>query len=167
LLPLIGVIASDNTAIIKLHVTASHYANVIENIFPIYFQPNHYHVINGGRNVTKGLLERRFAHVCYAGGLAGGVRVMHYASENLTPLTLELGGKSPVVVTSKADIALAAKLIAWGKFTSAGQVCVAPDYALVQYEVLPEFIGMLKLVSCETGSSISFRLTFGPRQLMQ
>lgn len=145
---------------------ASHYADLITRIFPKYLQPKHYQVLIGGNGTTKGLIERRFAHICFAGGLAAGVQIARLASESLTPFTLELGGKSPAVVTNKADIALAAKLIAWGKFINAGQVCVAPDYALVHYEVLAEFIGMLKMVSCKTGSQTPFLLTVCPRQLI-
>jgi hypothetical protein len=83
----------------------------------------------------------------YTGAGPVGSIVMAAASKFLTPVTLELGGKSPVIVTAKADIALAAKRIAWGKFFNAGQTCMCPDYALVEESVMPEFLEQLKLVS--------------------
>lgn len=89
----------------------------------------------------------------YTGAGPVGSIVMAAASKFLTPVTLELGGKSPVIVTAKADIALAAKRIAWGKFFNAGQTCMCPDYALVEESVMPEFLEQLKLVSSYPQSS--------------
>lgn len=93
------------------------------------------------------LLQHPYGHIMYTGAGPVGSIVMAAASKFLTPVTLELGGKSPVIVTAKADITLAAKRIAWGKFFNAGQTCMCPDYALVEESVMPEFLEQLKLVS--------------------
>ena len=97
--------------------------------------------------VVTALLHHPYGHILYTGAGPVGSIVMAAAAKNLTPVTLELGGKSPVIVTAKADIALAAKRIAWGKFFNAGQTCMCPDYALVEESVMPKFLEQLKLVS--------------------
>jgi Aldehyde dehydrogenase family len=101
------------------------------------------------------LLQHSYGHIIYTGAGPVGSIVMAAASKFLTPVTLELGGKSPVIVTAKADIALAAKRIAWGKFFNAGQTCMCPDYALVEESVVPEFLEQLKLVSYSQSSQVT------------
>lgn len=119
---------------------------LIAELVPKYLDQSCYRVVNGGKEVVTELLKLQYDHICYTGGAAVGKIVMKAAAEFLTPVTLELGGKSPVIVSKNANLKLAAKRIAWGKFACAGQTCVAPDYALVEEEVLMEFLGCLKQV---------------------
>ncbi|KAH8648356.1 aldehyde dehydrogenase [Tricladium varicosporioides] len=142
--PFLGVIASGNTGIMKPSELAPRTAMLMAELVPKYLDQSCYRVINGGEEVVTELLKLQYDHILYTGGGAVGKIVMKAAAEFLTPVTLELGGKSPVIVSRKADLKLAAKRIAWGKFACAGQTCVAPDYALVEEEVLVEFLECLK-----------------------
>jgi acyl-CoA reductase-like NAD-dependent aldehyde dehydrogenase len=108
--------------------------------------PECFQFVNGDKDVVTELLEHPFGHIIYTGNGQIGSIVMAAAAKHLTPVTLELGGKSPVIVSNKANIALAAKRISWGKFFNAGQTCMCPDYALVQGDVLPQFLEELKKV---------------------
>jgi len=103
-------------------------------------------VVTGDKEVVTKLLEYPFGHIMFTGGTHIGKIVMAAAAKHLTPVTLELGGKSPVIVSDKAKVELAAKRIAWGKYVNAGQTCIAPDYALVQETALPVFVESLKKV---------------------
>jgi acyl-CoA reductase-like NAD-dependent aldehyde dehydrogenase len=116
-------------------------------LLPQYLNSSCFRIVNGAVEVVTALLQHPYGHIIYTGAGPVGSIVMAAASKFLTPVTLELGGKSPVIVTAKADIALAAKRIAWGKFFNAGQTCMCPDYALVEESVMPEFLGRLRLVS--------------------
>lgn len=118
-------------------------AMVLAKLVPKYLDQTCYRVINGGVETVTELLKLQYDHICYTGGAVVGKIVMKAAAEYLTLVTLELGGKPPVIVTKNANIKLAAKRIAWGKFACAGQTCVAPDYALVEAEVLPKFLESL------------------------
>lgn len=144
--PFLGVIASGNTGIMKPSELAPATAMLITSLVPKYLDQSCYRVINGGEPVVTELLKMQYDHICYTGGATVGKIVMKAAAEFLTPVTLELGGKSPVIVSKKADIKLAAKRIAWGKFACAGQTCVAPDYALVEEEVIEEFLEAMKTI---------------------
>jgi acyl-CoA reductase-like NAD-dependent aldehyde dehydrogenase len=95
------------------------------------------------------LLKHPFDHILFTGSGRVGKIVMAAAAKHLTPVTLELGGKNPVIVSEKANVKLAAKRILWGKFAAAGQTCIAPDYALVHESVAQEFVEALKNVSCD------------------
>ncbi|HOU83736.1 MAG TPA: aldehyde dehydrogenase [Spirochaetota bacterium] len=129
--PLIGAVAAGNCAVIKPSELSPNTSAIIAEIIAESFAPGHVCVINGGREVSEALLDEKFDYIFYTGGEAVGKIVMRKASENLTPVTLELGGKSPCIVDKTADIDLSAKRIVWGKFLNAGQTCVAPDYILV------------------------------------
>lgn len=124
-------------------------ASALALLVPRYLDTTCYAVVNGGVAVTTGLLKLRYDHILYTGGPAVAKIVMQAAAEHLTPVTLELGGKSPVIVSKNADLKLAAKRVAWGKFACAGQTCVAPDYALVEESVLESFVESLKEVTQE------------------
>ena len=115
-------------------------------LIPQYLDPTCFKVVNGGKEAVQEMLEHPFGHIMYTGGGVVGSIVMRAAAKHLTPVTLELGGKSPAIVSDKANIELAAKRIAWGKFVNSGQTCVAPDYALVQEDVMPEFLNEMKKV---------------------
>ncbi|HOD11097.1 MAG TPA: aldehyde dehydrogenase family protein, partial [Flavobacterium sp.] len=108
------------------------------------FDTNHVEVIEGGIDVSEKLLSQRWDYIFFTGSVAVGKVVAKAAAENLTPVTLELGGKNPCVIDETANIRLAAKRIVWGKFLNAGQTCIAPDYLLVHKKIKPQFIEYLK-----------------------
>ena len=132
---------------------APYSAQLLTKLLPQYLDNSCFRIVNGAVEVVTALLQHPYGHIMYTGAGSVGSIVMAAASKFLTPVTLELGGKSPVIVTAKADIALAAKRIAWGKFFNAGQTCMCPDYALVEESVIPEFLEQLKLVSTYSLSS--------------
>ncbi len=136
--PLIGAVAAGNCAVIKPSELSPNTSEIIAEIIAESFMPGHVCVVNGGREVSEALLDEKFDYIFYTGGENVGKIVMRKASENLTPVTLELGGKSPCIVDKTADIDLSAKRIVWGKFLNAGQTCVAPDYILVDESVSEE-----------------------------
>lgn len=143
LIPLVGAIAGGNTAIIKVSELAPKVGEVIKQIVTECFPKEYVAVEMGGVKETEALLAEPFDKIFFTGSTKVGKVVMASASKNLTPVTLELGGKSPVIVTQNADLKLAAKRIAWGKILNAGQTCVAPDYVFVATEVKDLFIELL------------------------
>ena len=138
--PLIGAISGGNTVILKPSEYAPATGKVIEKIISEAFPPYYITVITGGRKENALLLDEKFDYIFFTGSSNVGKIVMEAASRNLTPVTLELGGKSPVIVDETANIRLAARRIAFGKVTNAGQTCVAPDYLLVHSKVRDKFI---------------------------
>lgn len=138
--PLIGAMAAGNCAIVKPAQYSSHTSAVIDRLIRENFDESYIAVIQGGRDVNKTLLEEKFDYIFFTGSVAVGKIVMEAASKYLTPVTLELGGKSPCIVDETADIDLTAKRIVWGKFLNAGQTCVAPDYILVNRKVKEELV---------------------------
>lgn len=142
--PLLGAISAGNCAIIKPSEIASHSAKIIEKIIQETFDEKYIAVVQGGVETTQALLKLPFDHIFFTGSVAVGKIVMRAASENLTPITLELGGKSPCIVDETADIKLAAKRIIWGKMLNAGQTCVAPDYVLVHQNQAKKLIKALE-----------------------
>jgi aldehyde dehydrogenase (NAD+) len=131
ILPLVGAIAAGNCAIVKPSEVAANTSRVIAELLPQYLDREFYAVVEGGVPETTALLEEKFDHIFYTGNGTIGRVVMAAAAKHLTPVTLELGGKSPVIVDASADLDVAARRIVWGKFFNAGQTCVAPDYVLV------------------------------------
>lgn len=144
LLPLAGALAAGNTVVIKPSEDAPATSALLEAMLGEIFRPDYVAVVQGGRDVGEAVLEKRFDYIFFTGGPAVGRIVMEAASRHLTPVTLELGGKSPCIVDRTADLALAARRIAFGKFLNSGQTCVAPDYLLVQEEVKEELMGLIK-----------------------
>ncbi len=142
--PLIGAVSAGNCAVVKLSPSAAASAGVIEKIISETFPEHYICALQGGKEVMNELLEERFDHIFYTGGSAFGKTVMQAASRNLTPVTLELGGKSPCIVDKDADINIAARRIGWGKFLNAGQTCVAPDYILIHKSVKTKFEAALQ-----------------------
>ncbi len=142
--PLVGAIAAGNTAIVKPSEMAPHTSAMIAGLLKDVFDPAHVAVIEGGIDVNQVLLKMRFDLIFFTGSPLVGKLVMRAAAEHLTPVVLELGGKSPCFVDQDANLPLAAKRIAWGKFLNAGQTCVAPDYLLVHRSVRVEFVEELK-----------------------
>ena len=141
--PLVGAIAAGNTAIVKPSEVTPKTSALIAQALPEYLDPDAFAVVEGGVGETTALLEQRFDHIFYTGNGVVGRIVMAAAAKHLTPVTLELGGKSPAIVDRRANVRIAARRIAWGKWTNAGQTCVAPDYVLVDDAVKDQFLAEL------------------------
>ena len=144
MLPLIDCIAAGNTAIVKPSASAPATAAVVQEVIEDAFLPEHAACLTGGREEHAGLFAEDFDFIFFTGGKKTGREVAAAAAKNLTPCLLELGGKSPCVVRKDADIRLAARRIAFGKFLNAGQTCVAPDYVLVHPAVRAPFVAALE-----------------------
>lgn len=143
--PLIGAISAGNTAIIKPSENSRNIALLLEKLINENFPKGYLRVVNplGGKETVSLLLDKPFDYIFFTGSVRVGKLVMQKAAQHLTPVTLELGGKSPCIVDSDAKLKLAAKRIVWGKFLNAGQTCVAPDYLCVHKSVKDE---LLKLI---------------------
>jgi len=148
-LPLIGAIAAGNCAIVKPSEIASHTSKVIAELIQTSFEPEFIAAIEGGIETSQLLLEQKFDHIFFTGGTAVGKIVMAAAAKHLTPVTLELGGKSPCIVDRDCDLNYAAHKIVWGKFFNAGQTCIAPDYVLVERSRKADLIMAMKAVILE------------------
>ena len=142
--PLIGAIAAGNTVVLKPSNKSSNTSKVLTKLLEENFPKELISVVNGGRAANTSLLDQKFDYIFFTGSVPVGKIVMEAASKNLTPVTLELGGKSPCIVDETADLKLTAKRIVWGKFLNAGQTCVAPDYLYVHKSVKNELIKHLK-----------------------
>ena len=142
--PLIGAVAAGNCCVVKPSAYSPATSAVIREIVSAAFPPEHVAVVEGGRAENQALLDQTFDYIFFTGGVAVGREVMAKAAAHLTPVTLELGGKSPCIVDRTAKLDLAAKRLVFGKLLNCGQTCVAPDYLLIQREVKEEFLGHLK-----------------------
>jgi aldehyde dehydrogenase (NAD+) len=138
--PLVGAISSGCCAVLKPSPYTPNVAKVMEEMLADTFDTNYVATIQGGREVNQMLLEQRFDIIFFTGSPALGKIVMKAASQYLTPVVLELGGKSPCIVDVDADLAVAAKRIAFGKFINAGQTCIAPDYLFVHHAVKDQLV---------------------------
>ncbi len=138
--PLVAAIAAGNCVTVKPSSYSQNTSQVIEDMISETFDPAYISVFQGNREINAILLEQKFDHVFFTGSTAVGRIVMQSAAEKLTPVTLELGGKSPCIVDKNADIVKAAKRIVWGKSINSGQTCVAPDYVLVHADVKDELV---------------------------
>jgi aldehyde dehydrogenase (NAD+) len=135
LAPLLAALAAGNCAVVKPSEVAPNTSRVLARIIPEYLDGECVAVVEGAVAETTALLDERFDHVFYTGNGSVGRIVMAAAAKHLTPVTLELGGKSPAIVDRHADLGVAARRLAWGKYVNAGQTCVAPDYVLVDAEL--------------------------------
>lgn len=144
LIPAISALAAGNCCIIKPSELPSKSAGCLAKIINDHFDPGYLHVIEGGPEVTQELLKHSYGKIFFTGSTNVGKIVARAAAEHLTPVTLELGGKSPCIVLEDADLKVSARRIAWGKFINAGQTCVAPDFLLVQKSIYEPFINELK-----------------------
>ncbi|PIG91941.1 aldehyde dehydrogenase [Gloeocapsopsis sp. IPPAS B-1203] len=142
--PLIGAIAAGNCAILKPSEIAPNTSKVVSQIIQKYFDSAYIAVIEGGIDTSKQLLAEKFDHIFFTGGTAVGKVVMEAAAKHLTPVTLELGGKSPCIVDTNINIEHTANRIAWGKFINAGQTCIAPDYLLVNSKIKQQLLNSLQ-----------------------
>lgn len=141
--PLVGALAAGNAAVIKPSEIAENTSAALAELIPKYLDREAVAVIEGGVPETTAVLEQRFDHIFYTGNGTVGRIVMAAAAKHLTPVTLELGGKSPCIVDRSADLEVAARRIVWGKFYNAGQTCVAPDYVLCEPDVAGPLIDRL------------------------
>ncbi|KZR83270.1 Aldehyde dehydrogenase [Synechococcus sp. MIT S9509] len=132
--PLVSALAAGNTAVIKPSEHAPATAELIEKLVPKHFQSDVVQVVNGDGAVAAQLVRQRFDHIFFTGGGKIGAKVLEGAAANLTPVTLELGGKNPAIVLPGADLSVTARRLIWGKGFNAGQACIAPDHLLVQSE---------------------------------
>lgn len=142
--PMIGAIAAGNCVVIKPSEYASETSRILCQIINRACYPSHVAVVEGAKEVSKTLLQEHFDYIFFTGSVEVGKMVMQAAANNLTPVSLELGGKSPCIVDETANLSLAAKRIVFGKFLNCGQTCVAPDYILVQEKVAHKLIQYMK-----------------------
>ncbi len=140
LVPLIGAISAGNCAVIKPSVKAPETGRVIRELLASIFPEDYVCVVQGSREETAELLDMKWDYIFFTGSQAGGQQVLQAAAKHLTPVSLELGGKSPAIVDPTADLKLAARRIAFGKVLNAGQTCVAPDYLLIHESILEPFL---------------------------
>lgn len=151
--PLIGAIAAGNTVVLKPSEYSANTSLILEKIISSVFDPGHVKVVNGGVETSTKLLEFKWDYIFFTGSVGVGKVVAKAAAINLTPTTLELGGKNPCIVDETASIKTTAKRIVWGKFTNCGQTCIAPDFLVVQKKIKNKLIQEIKHQIVETYSS--------------
>jgi aldehyde dehydrogenase (NAD+) len=149
--PAIAAIAAGNTVILKPSEIPANSSKAIKKIVNENFNSDFFHVIEGGVKETQQLLKQNFDKIFFTGSPKVGKIIYQAAAENLTPVTLELGGKSPAIVTESSNIDVSAKRIVWGKFLNAGQTCIAPDYLLVHKTIKDELVNAIikEIERCE------------------
>ncbi|XP_017370391.1 aldehyde dehydrogenase family 3 member A2 isoform X2 [Cebus imitator] len=142
--PLIGAIAAGNAVIIKPSELSENTATILAKLLPQYLDQDLYIVINGGVEETTELLKQRFDHILYTGNTTVGKIVMEAAAKHLTPVTLELGGKSPCYIDKDCDLDIVCRRITWGKYMNCGQTCIAPDYILCEASLQNQIVQKIK-----------------------
>ena len=142
--PLIGAISAGNTAVLKPSPYLKEFSKVVDQLIGSVFPREYIAVVHGGRETNQLLLKSKWDYIFFTGSPSLGKIVMKAAAENLTPLTLELGGKNPCIVDKDANLRLAAKRIVWGKFINAGQTCIAPDYLFVHEDIKEELLVLMQ-----------------------
>lgn len=140
LAPVIGALAAGNTVVLKPSELAPATSRLLNKMISDTFQTSYIKVVEGDKSISEALLAERFDYIFFTGSTVVGKIVMEKASRHLTPVTLELGGKSPAIVDQDAKLSLAAKRLVWGKYTNAGQTCVAPDYIYVHEKLYEKFL---------------------------
>ena len=144
LVPAIAAIAAGNTVVLKPSELTTHTSAVLAKMVKSNFDPSFFAVVEGGIEETTELLAQPFDKIFFTGSIPVGKIVYQAAAKNLIPVTLELGGKSPVIVTADANLKIVVKRLVWGKFVNAGQTCIAPDYVLVHKSIEKKFLEILK-----------------------
>lgn len=142
--PLVDAIAAGNTVVLKPSAYSPHTSAVIKKLLTAVFPEEYVAVVEGGRAENADLLEQQFDYIFFTGGTQVGRLVLQKAAEHFTPVTLEMGGKSPCIVDETANLKVAAKRIAFGKYLNCGQTCVAPDYLLIQASVKDKFLSLFE-----------------------
>lgn len=148
LMPLVGAIAAGNCAVIKPSEESPASSKLLAEIIKSCFEPEFVNVVLGDKTASESLLKEKFDYIFFTGSPTVGKIVMKAAAENLVPVTLELGGKSPCIVDETADIQVSARRIVWGKCINAGQTCVAPDYLLVHKSVKEKLLAAMEKEIC-------------------
>jgi aldehyde dehydrogenase (NAD+) len=143
LAPLVAAVAAGNCAVLKPSELAPATSALLARLVPEYLDPHAVRVVEGDASTTQDLLAQGFDHAVFTGGTEIGKKIMAAAAPTLTPVTLELGGKSPVIVTADADIDVAARRIAWVKLMNSGQTCIAPDYVLADDRIADALVGKI------------------------
>ncbi|KAI1310542.1 aldehyde dehydrogenase 3, member A2 [Mortierella claussenii] len=144
LAPAVGAIAAGNTVLLKPSEVAANTAALLTKLLPQYLDQRAYRIVNGAAEETTALLEHKFDHIFYTGSGQVGKIIMGAAAKQLTPVTLELGGKSPAFISRDVDVAITARRVSWGKFFNCGQTCIAPDYLIVERGVEDRLIEAFK-----------------------
>ena len=144
LAPMIGALSAGNCIVLKPSEHAPASSAAMADLIPRYLDPDAVAVVEGAAAVTQELIDARMDHIFFTGGTEIGRKVMEAAARHLTPVTLELGGKSPVIVSRHADVEVAARRVAFGKLLNSGQTCLAPDYVLVEDSVKDRFVDLLQ-----------------------
>lgn len=142
--PLIGAIAAGNTAILKPSELTQNTSQLVAEIIKNCFEESHITVVQGDAGTARSLLNSKWDYIFFTGSISIGKLIAKAAAENLTPTTLELGGKSPCIIHESANINISAKRIVWGKFINGGQTCIAPDYILVHKKIKESFVEAFK-----------------------
>jgi len=142
--PAVGAIAAGNTVVLKPSEVAPASSALMAELVPKYLDNDAIAVVEGDGAVSQELIEQGFDHLLFTGGTEIGRKVYESAASHLTPVTLELGGKSPVIVSADADIDVAAQRIAWTKLINSGQICIAPDYVLADAKIRDELVDKIK-----------------------
>lgn len=142
--PLVAAVAAGNCAVIKPSELAPATSRLMATLLPKYLDPEAIRMVEGDAGTTQALIAEGYDHILFTGGTEIGRKIMAAAAPTLTPVTLELGGKSPVVVTADADIEVAARRVAWVKTMNSGQTCIAPDYVLVERTVADKFVSSVR-----------------------
>lgn len=158
IMPLIGAVAAGNTVVLKPSELSPNTTKIIQELIEHVFSKEHVTVVTGDQHAAKFLLESRWDYIFFTGSTAVGKYVYQKAAEHLTPVTLELGGKSPCIIDSYTSLKQTAKRIVWGKFLNAGQSCIAPDYVVVNHQLKDELVAALieaitSLYSTKVGSN--------------
>ncbi|KAF9936145.1 aldehyde dehydrogenase 3, member A2 [Mortierella alpina] len=162
LAPAVGAIAAGNTVLLKPSEVAPHTAALLSKLLPAYLDQRAYRIVNGAADETTLLLEHKFDHIFYTGSGQVGRIIMTAAAKQLTPVTLELGGKSPAFISRDVDIAITARRLAFGKFFNCGQTCIAPDYLIVERGIEDKLVEAFKASIQEFyGSSVQSSSSYG------
>ncbi|KAG0002690.1 Aldehyde dehydrogenase [Entomortierella chlamydospora] len=162
LAPAVGAIAAGNTVVLKPSEVAPNTAALLTKLLHLYLDQRAYRIINGAVEETSLLLEHKFDHIFYTGSGQVGKIIMGAAAKHLTPVTLELGGKSPAFVSRDVDIAITARRLAWGKFFNCGQTCIAPDYLIVERGIEDKLVEAFNASIQEFyGSDVSKSASYG------
>ncbi|KAG0307974.1 aldehyde dehydrogenase 3, member A2 [Linnemannia gamsii] len=162
LAPAVGAIAAGNTVLLKPSEVAPHTAALLTKLLPAYLDQRAYRIVNGAAAETTLLLEHKFDHIFYTGSGQVGRIIMGAAAKQLTPVTLELGGKSPAFISRDVDIAITARRLAFGKFFNCGQTCIAPDYLIVERGIEDKLIEAFKASILEFyGTSVQSSNSYG------
>ncbi|AFM14921.1 NAD-dependent aldehyde dehydrogenase [Mycolicibacterium chubuense NBB4] len=158
--PAVGAIAAGNTMVLKPSEVAPASSRLMAELVPKYLDRDAIVVVEGDASVSQELIAQGFDHLCFTGGTEIGRKVYESAASHLTPVTLELGGKSPVIVAADADIDVAAKRIAWTKLINSGQICIAPDYVVADAKIRDELVGKIAeaISSYEVGHPHGMRI---------